>query len=128
MDVVMERCLIALADNDFIHSTHGLSVDQSEIVSGIVCSDADAQSRKAALEWLSTKHHCEAELIVCCHCVLLMLQMNQREAYAALITAVQTLPLPVAEEIVPHLLTSQWRANSHKRSKRANKQPKRQRK
>jgi hypothetical protein len=82
--------------------------EESAIVEAI-CIEKNQQGNETnliATDWLCEQHYAEVELLVRLRLFLSdFKQLNRRATNASVIAAVNTLPLPIAEEIVPHVAT-----------------------
>ncbi len=71
-----------------------LTQHEQEIVDA-VCSEGSEERKHEALEWLCAQHYAEVELL-----------LRRRASYHVLIELVNnTLPMPIAEEVVLHVAT-----------------------
>jgi hypothetical protein len=66
-----------------------------------------SEARVVALDWLCMQDCTEIEMLVCfalLSCSHLHTQTKSCSSYSEITAVLDTLPLPIAEEIVPHLI------------------------
>jgi TPR repeat protein len=99
---IMAGCLLNLAkkyDADAQANNFRLSDDERMIVDALLeegMPEGGEIAREIALEWLCMQHSDEIEYIT-----------KHRSSYKKLVEVLNTLPLPIAEEIIPNMSTAQ---------------------
>ncbi len=95
-DLIMASCLLHVARSVQIGIgwVPNLEGGEKVLADAICAGTGDASVQSLALDWLCERNHNEVELLV-----------RRRRAFHELVQVIETLPQPIAEEVIPSIVT-----------------------